>query len=439
MPRAHSLRCELPSRRAVLVGLFSTISLLTFAPPSMAGEDGRGVVYIESNTPVNTILGFRRDSNGHLTPLPGSPYATGGSGVHPTADLSPANLGPFDSDENMQIAGNRLFAVNSGSDTIAVFNIRSNGSLAPVSGSPFPSGGVNPVSVGISGNVLVVANKDYDLGRPGFTALARRPNYTSFRISSQGRLIPIPNSTIIADSSGIAGPEHPVPTQMHVAKGGTVVFDATFLGFTIESFRLNPNGRLVRAASQRLPSNESPTADNPLGAPVPLGLETHPNAPVLYVGFVLDHKIGVYEYDRRTGGFGFIRSVLGTGDVLNGVCWLVSNRQGTRLYVANNFSNTISVLNIENARNPVVIQTVGLAQGGGLPAPFTGRAAPFQIGLDSAGRFLHVVTQLGVDGQSAANANSLQVLRVDKKGLLTLVDFMPLGTSPSRPQGVVAR
>jgi hypothetical protein len=62
--------------------------------------------------------------------------------------------------------------VNSGSNTIAVFQVNHDGTLEPVEGSPFPSNGSDPVSVGVKGaqrehdddddeayeNVLVVAS-----------------------------------------------------------------------------------------------------------------------------------------------------------------------------------------------------------------------------------------------------------------------------------------
>jgi hypothetical protein len=66
-------------------------------------------------------------------------------------------LGPFDSDQNLteDRAGTMLFAVNSGSNTIAVFDIQQDGGLVPVSGSPFPSGGSDPVSVGLIGDTLL--------------------------------------------------------------------------------------------------------------------------------------------------------------------------------------------------------------------------------------------------------------------------------------------
>ena len=228
MLRADSL----PRHRAVVrwrrtVGLLARRIL--FALPFLywgstaTAQAPKGVVYVESNTPTNRILAFRRDDRGYLTPLSGSPFGTGGSGVHP---IDPAVLGPFDSDQNLIVNPDRtrLFAVNSGSDTVAVFDIRPDESLVAVEGSPFPSGGVNPVSLGLAGNILVVVNKDYDLGRPGFNPAARKPNYTTFRVDPQGRLIPVPGSTVIANPTGVVnggvGPGNPTPTQTLVSTGG---------------------------------------------------------------------------------------------------------------------------------------------------------------------------------------------------------------------------
>src|SRR4029079_140150 len=104
-------------------------------------------------------------------------------------------LGPFDSDQNVITNPEHtlLFAVNSGSNSIAVFHIRADGSLVGVEGSPFPSGGINPVSVGLSNNILVVVNKNED---PHQDTTQSLPNYTAFRVTPQGKLIPIPQSTV---------------------------------------------------------------------------------------------------------------------------------------------------------------------------------------------------------------------------------------------------
>ena len=46
-----------------------------------------GHVYVDDNTaPVNTVAGFDRLADGTLTPMPGSPFAVGGTGTgHPDA------------------------------------------------------------------------------------------------------------------------------------------------------------------------------------------------------------------------------------------------------------------------------------------------------------------------------------------------------------------
>ena len=47
---------------------------------------------------------------------------------------------------------------DSGSNTIAMFRIHSDGSLEHVLGSPFPSGGIQPVSLALQNGNLYVAN-----------------------------------------------------------------------------------------------------------------------------------------------------------------------------------------------------------------------------------------------------------------------------------------
>lgn len=135
-----------------IIGLVAAVLSGTFFhTPVYADETSQvGTVYTQSNIPTengNTILGFRRDAEGKLTPLPGSPFPTNGAGiVDPTFDLSNGTLGS-DGEIIINPEHTRLFAVNSGSNTIAVFNIAPDGSLSPVIGSPFPSGGVEPVSM----------------------------------------------------------------------------------------------------------------------------------------------------------------------------------------------------------------------------------------------------------------------------------------------------
>src|SRR4051794_32217896 len=88
-----------------------------------------GTVYIESNGHTagsNSVLAFRY-SAGSLRPLEISEYPTGGRGSH---DLS--NSGALDAEQQIVTNADRtlLFAVNAGSDSIAVFRVGGDGTLS---------------------------------------------------------------------------------------------------------------------------------------------------------------------------------------------------------------------------------------------------------------------------------------------------------------------
>ncbi|MEO8737764.1 MAG: hypothetical protein ABI380_14640, partial [Edaphobacter sp.] len=174
--------------------LFSGLAAVCFAGScSILHASDRGeYVYVESNLSApnsNSIYAFQRTSGGNLTRVPGSPFLTGGAGVQ----YAGFNLGPLDSDQEVITNPEHtlLFAVNAGSDSIAVFRIDEDGSLKPVEGSPFPSGGSDPVSLALYGNVLFVANQSGDFARPSTTL----PNYTAMRVERNGYLVPIDNDT----------------------------------------------------------------------------------------------------------------------------------------------------------------------------------------------------------------------------------------------------
>src|SRR5262249_43795419 len=136
---------------------------------SVALGQSLNAVYVESNIGslpnLNSVLGWSNDGLGNLAPLPGSPYLTGGTGVFSPGGGTPA----FDADQQVIISpnGQKLMAVNAHSNTIAVFNINSDGSLIAVAGSPFASNGADPSSIAIKPGVLtggldliVVVNKN---------------------------------------------------------------------------------------------------------------------------------------------------------------------------------------------------------------------------------------------------------------------------------------
>jgi len=368
------------------------------------------VVYTETNDIANAVLAFRRDDEGRLTLLPGAPFSTGGKGV---IDRS-FKLGPFDTDQNIAIDRDRrlLFAVNSGSNSIAVFHVRPHdGSLEPVRGSPFPSGGINPVSIGLRGDQIVIINQDLD---PAQHVPGASPSIVTRHVTADGRIVAFPPDTTINLPVGSA------PSQALTANDRPFVFDAEFLGGRLASYRLFPNGRLFANPPQPLPASESVGGT----APLPLGLWANPDARQLYVGFVTVNKIGVYTWDEN-GVPVFERTVPNSGTA---ICWLRTNRAGTRLYTANTGSSTISVYDATDPAEPKEIQAIHTS----------GPGALFQLALDPTERFLFVI---GQRGSHAAQGNALHVLAVDDEdGTLSEVPSSPvpltLQSLDARPQGV---
>ena len=388
---------------------------LALREASAQSQKAKDIVYVESNDPNgNAIFAFSRANDGSLTPLPGSPFPAGGTGVTPTFAL-----GPFDSDQEIIVNPSHtlLFAVNGGSDTIAVFWINKDGSLTPVAGSPFPSGGSNPASVGLTGDILCVVNKDEDPDHPGLFL----PNYTSFRVTGQGQLIPISNSTVDDDLGSD-------PSQALLSPDGSLLFGADFLGGLLRTFQINSKGRLIPKDVQALPPAEF--ADTG-AAPLPLGLAVHPTQPLLYVGFVTINRIGIYRY-KKSGTLTFLRTVPDSG---NGVCWLTLNAGATRLYASNTGDPSISVFDLTvDPSEPIEIQKVNLNV---IPGSNPGG---YQFALDPTGKFLHVVTQQN-SAAATSQANALHVFEVGPNGKVTEVPSSPtLLPVPNlvRPQGVAA-
>src|SRR5260370_39483478 len=97
--------------------------------------DVAGQVYVNDNTAgTNAIAGFDRRSDGSLTPLAGSPFSAGGQGTGTIVGSQGALQSSGD--------GRYILATDAGSNQISVLRILPGGVLLPVGGGPVPSGGV---------------------------------------------------------------------------------------------------------------------------------------------------------------------------------------------------------------------------------------------------------------------------------------------------------
>jgi 6-phosphogluconolactonase (cycloisomerase 2 family) len=397
-------------RWAARLGMLAMGLALCGAIPSRAQNAGvADLIWVETNsTAGNSILTFLNNGTGSPAFLGSTP--AGGIGVF---DKSFA-LGPFDSDQNLIVNAERtlLFAVNSGSNTIAVFHITPNG-LQAVAGSPFPSGGSDPVSLGLTDDILTVVNKDQD---PAQNSNLVQPNYTTFQVSRDGELTPVPNSTVsVAYGSS--------PSQALAASQGSVVFGADFLGGLLQSFRVDEDGRLRQNLPQALPEA---VFTGLTGGHQPLGLRTHPFLPILYVDITPISEVAVYRYDER-GELSFVRAVPDSGAA---PCWATVNHAGTRLYATNTGDNSVAVYDLDDPLNPIQIQHFVMQSNSG---------AVFSTVIDDTDQWLYVSSE-----QSSATAtpaaNGFHALKVAPDGTLT-EPFAPValaigGSVPVRSQGI---
>jgi hypothetical protein len=405
-------------RKSILsLGIAATCVAGSFS--TLHASSSNEYVYVESNISApngNSIFAFKRNSDGNLTPLPGSPFLTGGAGVQYTG----TNLGPFDSDQEVitNPQNTLLFAVNPGSDSIAVFHINEDGSLKAVEGSPFPSGGNDPVSLALNGNTLYIANQSGDLGRPS-TIL---PNYTTMTVEPDGILVPVGDAT--NDTSHQSEPTVSVaagssPSQGLFVPGTNLLIGNNFLGGLIQPFQVDFQGRLQAQPAIALPASEF-DATTPR---FPLGLAVNPSTSVLYVGYVTANKMGVYRYSQN-GSLKFLRTV----PAGSGICWIRSNKSGTRLYSTDTTTNQITVHDASDPENPVEIQTLTLQ----------GVGNAFQISIAEDGKHVYSISQRDSASFPAGQGNVLHTLSVNNDGTLdetgTPITFnVPANT---RPQGV---
>src|ERR1019366_8500639 len=227
------------SRMSVPVALLA-VALAGPAAASAGSGHGRhharDYVYLDDNpAAANTIAGFVRNADGSLTALPESPFAAGGVGLG-------ASLG---SQGAIQVAddGRYLLAVDAGSNQISVLAINDDGSLAPVAGSPFASGGFEPNSIAVSDDLVYVENT-------GGTA----PNYIGFWLGRDGQLTPIPKSTVTVAAGASAGLGD-VLFKNDGTKLVGVEVGPTLGPSQIDSFRVNWNGTLTAAPGSPYPAH----------------------------------------------------------------------------------------------------------------------------------------------------------------------------------------
>jgi len=301
-------------RRLALSGtLFALLAGSAVASVSAASpHEFVGHVYVNNNSAIhNGVAGFDRHRDGTLTPIAGSPFVTGGAGTG--APLGSAGAIQFSAN------GRYVLAVDAASNDISVLRVREDGSLRLV--DTVSSNGMTPVSIAVHRHLVYVANAG-----PGGS------NYTGFRLHRGGQLEPIRHSTVWL-------PDDAMPGQILFSGDGRTLA-ATRVGPAagpsyIDSFRVGRDGRLIAAPGSPFPAQR-------IG---PFGSEFRPTNPnQLFVsnahdgalaGSVSAYHVAVDATLTPIGASPF-------ADNQTAPCWVEISHDGRYLFAINTASSSIS-------------------------------------------------------------------------------------------------
>jgi 6-phosphogluconolactonase (cycloisomerase 2 family) len=342
-------------------------------------------LYVNNNQPgLNTVTGFSVAANGTLSPLPGSPFPTGGTG-----------------DDAGYYAGNRiiacvvgavLYVANQGSGSVSAMRINPiTGALVPVPGSPFPTGGASS-GYGVS---LAATPDDRFL----FVGNGGSSDVTAFQVAANGSL------------SQVAGSPFALPTH---PDGSRVTPDGRFLVMALPD--LQAVGVLSIAASGAL--NTIPGSPFPAGGGAPTGVDMDCGNQFVFVGNASGNT-AVDVFARLPGGalspIPGSPFVFGSGSNSNVAILSPDDRF---LFVSNQGSNTVTSLSVASNGSLSVVP--------GSPFPNPGGGEPQLMATDQAGTLLYV-----------ANGNgTVSVFRIAANGALAVVPGSAFPSGPGMRTGV---
>jgi hypothetical protein len=345
-----------------------------------------GHVYVNDNTKgTNTIGAFNRHADGSLTPVSGSPFAAGGAGTG--KGLADQGALQFSAD------GRFLIAVDAGSNQVSVLRVHRDGSLSLVRHGVVSSGGTLPDSVAVSGDLVYVANSG-----------AGDANYTGFRLGSGGRLFAIPGSTVSLAANA-------APADVLFNGTGTKLVGTEVGTSVIDSFTVGFDGRLTAAPG-------SPFTAQGLG---PFGSEFRPTNPnQLFVSNAHNTAVNSGTISAFRDHFNGTLTSIGAspfGDQQMAPCWVEITNDGQFLFTVNTASGSISRFQIAGNGTLTLLGSTQVGQTGGVGA--------VDARLSPDGRYLFVdESRIGAVGAFAVDGGSLTELTTSPTSL-------PAGATPA--------
>ncbi len=237
----------------------------------------------------NAVLAFARAADGTLTAQ--GTYATGGLGSGAALGSQGAVILSDD--------GRQLFAVNSGDTTVSLFDVQPDGLALDETVS---SGGSQPISATVHGNLLYVLNGS---GISGFT---------------DGKQ----SLTALAGSTRALGAGSAGPAQIQFSPDGSLLVVTEKTSNTIDTYAVDGNGIAG-----------TPVVSASAGG-TPFGFDFDNRGHLL----VSEAAGSASSYDVSTTGAATISGAVATHQ--GAPCWLVATKNGRYAYTANAGGGSIS-------------------------------------------------------------------------------------------------
>jgi len=368
------------SAAALVVAAGATLIAQETTAPSGLRFRFPGAVYTMSNAPDgNKVLIFDRLADGRL--VRAGAASTGGSGT----GTGLGNQG------GLVLTGNEkwLLAVNAGSNSISVLNVRRRGlRLVEV----HPSGGIRPVSVTEHRGLVYVLNAGSD-------------SIAGFVLGRDGRLRPLDGSERPLSGAGTD------PAQIEFTPRGDALVVTEKATNKIVTFEIGQGGL---AGDGHVQDSNGQT---PFG--FAFGKRDQLFVSEAFGGAENASATSSYEIDRE-GVLRTISASVGTNQTAN--CWVVVTPNGRFAYVTNTGSGSISGYAID------FDGTIELLDADGRTAVTGEGSAPIDLALTDSGRFLYSLN---------SGTNTIGAFRVHSDGSLTRLPFT--GGLPSGANGLASR
>jgi 6-phosphogluconolactonase (cycloisomerase 2 family) len=322
---------------------------------------------------LNSVSAFSVGANGSLVPVAGSPFATGGTGSGTL--FAPNRI-------TTAIVKDFLYAGNERSNDVSAFSINpTTGVLTLVAGSPFATGGIAGGGISLAttpdDNFLIAANSASE-------------NLTVYSIAANGALSLVPGSPFPAGPGGLL-------------YGIKITPDGKFLAVArdagVSMFSISALGGLMAVPGSPFTAG---------GTGVASGIDCNCSSSQLFIGEGGDGTIVSVQNIALNGALSPVSGSPFIGPGVNSAV-VVLNPDDSKLFVSNQVSKSVTVFSV------AATGALTLVPGSPFPA---GPGTPSGMATNQAGTFLY-----------AAEATSLiSGFSIAPSGALTSVPGSPFST-----------